>query len=155
MATFTSNFGAKNTFPEATYADRGFFGQLFNPNAIYALDWINNELAAENQAARDLFLQERQNEFNAKEAEKAYQRDREARQTYYQDMVDSLKVAGLNPVLAVNNSGLGNISAPSGASSGSGRTSTTNRNSSNSSSGVSDVATLLLAGGKLLTLKSL
>lgn len=51
-----------------------------------------------------------QREFNREEADRAVERARELRQTQYQDVVSSLKAAGLNPVLAAGG-GIGGSSS--------------------------------------------
>lgn len=102
------------------YANRGLGGDLFFADEIAKEDWLRNEQSAEiafNRESQFNALEAQKNrEFNAKQAELAYQRDREARQTQYQDMIQSLKEAGLNPALAYSSSG-GSISAPSSSGS--------------------------------------
>ena len=60
-----------------------------------ALPFVNTWLAGENQRAA--------NEFNSAEAIAAYNRSREARRTAYQDTMEDLGKAGLNPMLAISN----------------------------------------------------
>lgn len=118
MATFTSNFGALNTGPIGdTYRSLG--SDWFNGANIAREDWIRNEQAAENQAARDLFIQERMSDKN-------YDLSREYLRNQSKDMVEGLKAAGLNPILAVNNSGMSNLSTNTGARSGAFNQSKTN-----------------------------
>lgn len=100
--------------PGDTYRD--LFGEYFNKKNIEKEDFARNEVAKDNDLIRQMRLLGLEQEFNANEAKKAYERSREARQTQYQDMVQSLKAAGLNPILAYSNNSM--ASAPSASSSG-------------------------------------
>lgn len=102
------------------YANRGLFGDVFFANEIADEDWLRNEqsaqLAFERESQFNAQEAQKNRDFNAQQAELAYKRDREARQTQYQDMIQSLKEAGLNPALAYSSGG-SNISAPTASGS--------------------------------------
>lgn len=98
-----------STYPYGTW--RGIGGDWFNGANIAREDFEANEIASENQLQRDLYLQDVANEFSATEAQK--QRDWEERMsnTSVQRAVEDMKVAGINPVLAVSHG----AAVPSGA----------------------------------------
>lgn len=110
-------------YPYGTW--RGIGGDWFNSAYIAQEDFAAYEMAADNQLKRDLHLQGVANEFNAEQAQ--IQRDWEERMsnTAIQRAVNDMKVAGINPVLAVSHGGAstpsgGSASSASGRSSGSG-----------------------------------
>lgn len=84
----------------------------------------NNELAYQ----RQIEAAELANKMYQDNLATSARHTRELRQTYYQDQVDSLKAAGLNPVLAYSHSGSGNptVSAQGFQASGSGINNTIN-----------------------------
>lgn len=71
----------------------GWLETLFNTSEqSAALQWQRNENSARNAYVRSELA-----------ADNALRRARQLRQSYYQDVVNSLKAAGLNPVLAAQN----------------------------------------------------
>ncbi|UPW41858.1 DNA pilot protein [Peromfec virus RodF5_7] len=91
---------------------RGFGADWFNAENIAKEDWVRQEQSAQNAFERSLYQNQLNNDFNASEAQKdrdfqsqeattAYNRQRELRQTAYQDTISDLKAAGINPLLAV------------------------------------------------------
>lgn len=102
---------------------RGIGADWFNAGNVSAEDWQRNEQTLNNEYLRNLSSMNEQAKLNDSLAQRAYEREREGRQTQYQDVVNSLKAAGLNPILAYQNSGSsvsgGNASASvSGSRSG-------------------------------------
>lgn len=75
-------------------------------------DWVGSATKTTEQ------LQHDSQDFNAKQADIAYQRQKELRNTEYTDMVQSMRDAGLNPALLLSH-GSGGASTPSVATGGS------------------------------------
>lgn len=82
-------------------ANRGLFGQLFNPEDIAFEDWQRNELSQDNQLQRDLYYLEKQFEYNQKGVKQQQEYDMKMSNTEIRRRIADLKSAGLNPVLAV------------------------------------------------------
>lgn len=83
--------------------------------------------------------------YAAEEAVKAYNREREYRQTSYQDTVADLKAAGLSPLLAYGSQSQGGSVAS--ASSSSRRTGRSDNNAENALSGILRAAVQLAVSG--------
>lgn len=115
--------GAMQTTPVGT-TYRGIGSSWFNANAIAREDWLRDQQAQQNSFMRDMYQMQEANkftadqnqlnrDFNSSEAQK--QRDWQEAMTKnsYKMAVDSMREAGLNPVLAYQQGG---VSTPSGAS---------------------------------------
>jgi hypothetical protein len=117
---------------------RGFGSNWFNAANIAKEDWIRAEQAQNNQLMRDLYFQSQANAFNAAEAQKARDYDREMSNTQFQRAVADMKATGLNPVLALG--GLGaSFHGTSAASSGGSRSSSGNVGSRGSDTSIGSV----------------
>lgn len=84
---------------------RGIGADWFNAGNVAKEDWLRNEQTLNNEYLRNLSSMNEQAKLNDSLAQRSYEREREGRQTQYQDIVSSLKAAGLNPILAYQNSG--------------------------------------------------
>lgn len=108
-----------------------FGNWLFEENPIAkslnkALDLKGTE-AAKTQFENQLYLDNSARAFNAQEAQKQRDFEKMMSNTQYQRAVADIKAAGLNPWLAVQNSGMaGNTPTGSSASSSSGQSSMAN-----------------------------
>ncbi|WGL31057.1 DNA pilot protein [Dipodfec virus UOA04_Rod_690] len=95
---------------------RGIGSEWFNKENIEREDWQRDQIAKEREHERDLAYLERQNKFNAEEAQK--QRDFEERMssTALIRQFEQMKKVGLNPLLAYSN----DASTPTGSAASSG-----------------------------------
>ncbi|UPW41134.1 DNA pilot protein [Sigmofec virus UA08Rod_5397] len=105
---------------------RGIGSDWFNAGNVADEDWLRDEQSKNNEYLRSMQSMNEQAKINDSLAQRAYERDREGRQTMYQDVMQSMKAAGLNPILAYQNAG-SSISAPSASASASGSSSGHNR----------------------------
>lgn len=117
------NQGIINTSSKGVNRD-WFSANFGGADEIAYEDWMRSELSQDNQLQRDLYFQSKSNAFNASEAQKQRDYDREMRDTSYTSMINQLKDAGINPVLAVQHGA--SYAGGTSASSSGGRTS--NRN---------------------------
>lgn len=122
-------------------ADRTLVGQIFHPEDIAREDFRRNETAQDNQLKRDLYMLDKQYEYNSREAEKQRDYDREMSNTEIARRMADLKNSGLNPVLAVTQGGASYSGGTSAHVSGS-------RSSSSPGKGFTDTA----LGGILSTI---
>lgn len=92
---------------------RGIGSSWFNAENIAKEDWMRAEQSAHNAFARDLAMMREGNKFNAGEAQKNRDFQERMSNTAYQRAIQDMKLAGINPLLAVNQGG---ASTPSGSS---------------------------------------
>lgn len=150
---------------------RGIGSDWFNNRNIAEEDWQRAEQSANNAMYRDLFVQSELNKFTADENQRARdfnsleaQKDRDWQEymssSSYQRVVEDLKRAGLNPILAYDNGG---ASTPSGSSASSspsvssaGRSSGRNVQGSHADTGkfLQTVGLTLLMAGKMIPAKT-
>lgn len=121
---------------------RGLLSDIFNAENIAKEDWIRGEQSADMAHQRSLDMLDRQNAFNAGEAEKQRAWEKEMADSSYTRAVEDMKRAGLNPILALQNGG-----APTGsgstASAGSGSSHKSNYGGANSPSTANIVGTVI------------
>lgn len=108
---------------------RGIGSSWFNQNAVERENFMRSEQASNNQFVRDMEALQRNQVFNAQEAQKARDFEEHMSSTAYQRAMADMQVAGLNPVLAFQQGGASTPSASAATSSG-GTSSTGYRSSS-------------------------
>lgn len=96
---------------------RGIGSSWFNASNVAKEDWVRSEQSANNAYFRQLDLDEHAREFNSAEAQKERDWAQMMRKTAYQDTVESMRAAGINPILAYSQ---GSVSTPSGSSASAG-----------------------------------
>lgn len=140
-SVFTGNVSS----PVSNGANRGFFYRNFGigANEVAKEDWMRTEQSADNQMNRDLALQAYANENSAIEAQKARDWNAQREDTYYQRMVEDMKAAGINPIMAISGGGA-DISPSPTASSSSARSSGSNYSGSSAGgNGLGAIASIL------------
>lgn len=80
---------------------RGLFGDMFNSENIAREDWMRSEQSADNAAHRNERLQKQAQEHSDKAAREADERSRALTRDQYSLMVEGMKKAGINPILAL------------------------------------------------------
>lgn len=90
---------------------RGLLSDVLYANDVAREDFMRNEQAANEQLKRDLYMYEKQKEFTRE----SWQFEKMMSDTSYQRVVEDLKKAGLNPVLAVSQGGASSPSASAGS----------------------------------------
>lgn len=92
---------------------RGPLSSWFNQENIEKEDFSRAEQSANNSFLRDLYMHQYNNQFNASEAQKSRDFQVDFAKNSYKYAVESMKAAGLNPLLAYQN---GSAEAPSSVS---------------------------------------
>lgn len=105
-------------------------------------DLARVEQSADNQLKRDKELMEMNNQFNAEQAQIGRDWQAQREDTYYQRMVEDMKTAGINPIMAISGGGADVGSTPT-ASSSSARSSGSNYRGSSAGNGLGAIASVL------------
>lgn len=92
---------------------RGIGADWFNASAVAREDWQRAEQSADNALARDLTLQKQANEATSAENQLAREWNAQREDTYYQRMVEDMKTAGINPIMAISGGGADISPSPS------------------------------------------
>lgn len=131
ISTTPINVRAGDNAPGAQYgAARGLGSDLFGAEAIAAEDWQRSEQSANNALYRDLYYLQKSQSWQSSENQKVRDYEERMANTAYQRAIEDMKLAGINPVLALSGGGADtpSVSAPSA----SGRSSSGHSSSSSS-----------------------
>lgn len=126
---------------------RSLGSSFFNQANIAAEDWQRDEQSAILAFQRDMEQMDKANQFSANEAQKARDFERLMRQTAYQDTLQDMQKAGINPVLAYSQGATSSSSGVAASSSAPSRSfSHKGRSYSDPAGAVLGAVTKVLAG---------
>lgn len=139
---FTGNVPSKYDAVDTNLGSEILGALGFQNDGVKNADLARNELSADNQLQRDKQLMEMNNQFNAEQAQIGREWQAQREDTYYQRMVEDMKTAGINPIMAISGGGADVGSTPT-ASSSSARSSGSNYSGSSAGNGLGAIASVL------------